>query len=51
LGKVAGLGLVPPAPNAADHALADFDCGEVSLNEWLKRRALKKIPAAPGFSI
>jgi GNAT superfamily N-acetyltransferase len=41
LGKIAGLALIPPAPIAAAHALADFDCGEVSLNEWLKRRALK----------
>src|SRR4030067_798396 len=31
----------PPDPITADHALADFDCGEPSLNEWLKKRALK----------
>lgn len=24
-----------------DHDLADFDCGEPALNEWLKQRALK----------
>ena len=33
--------LTPPTPITAAHALADFDCGELSLNEWLKRRALK----------
>ncbi len=31
----------PPEPITANHILADFDCGEVSLNEWLKKRALK----------
>jgi GNAT superfamily N-acetyltransferase len=36
-----GLTLSPPAPITAGHALADFDCGESSLNDWLKRRALK----------
>ncbi len=35
------LALTPPTPITAGHALADFDCGELSLNEWLKRRALK----------
>lgn len=35
------LALTPPEPITADHALADFDCGEHSLNEWLKKRALK----------
>ncbi|MCD6705356.1 MAG: GNAT family N-acetyltransferase [Thiobacillus sp.] len=35
------LALTPPEPITADHALADFDCGEPSLNEWLKKRALK----------
>ena len=35
------MGLSPPVPLAADHALDVFDCGEPSLNEWLKRRALK----------
>jgi GNAT superfamily N-acetyltransferase len=33
--------LAPPAPITRDHRLADFDCGEPSLDEWLKRRALK----------
>lgn len=31
----------PPAPITAGQALANFDCGEPSLNEWLKKRALK----------
>lgn len=30
-----------PVPLAASHDLADFDCGEPALNDWLKRRALK----------
>jgi len=34
-------GLAPPAPITAEHQLADFDCGEASLNDWLKRRALR----------
>jgi GNAT superfamily N-acetyltransferase len=34
------LQLVAPVPLAAAHALDAFDCGEPSLNEWLKRRAL-----------
>lgn len=36
-----GLDLTPPAPITAAHVLADFDSGESSLNEWLKKRALK----------
>lgn len=36
-----GLDLTPPVPISASHELADFDSGEVSLDEWLKRRALK----------
>jgi GNAT superfamily N-acetyltransferase len=31
----------PPAPIAADQELANFDSGEWSLNEWLKKRAFK----------
>lgn len=30
-----------PAPLAAEHVLTDFDCGHASLNDWLKKRALK----------
>lgn len=33
--------LSAPAPISTDHELADFDSGELSLNEWLKKRALK----------
>ena len=35
------LELSPPAPITADHELVSFDCGEPSLNDWLRRRALK----------
>lgn len=31
--------LRPPEPQAAHHAVDAFDCGEPSLNDWLKRRA------------
>ena len=31
----------PPEPISVDHQLDDFDSGELSLNEWLKKRALK----------
>lgn len=31
--------LRPPEPLAAHHTLDAFDCGEPSLNDWLKRRA------------
>lgn len=34
------LQLRAPEPLAAPHLLAAFDCGEASLDEWLKRRAL-----------
>lgn len=33
--------LTPPTAITAAHDLADFDCGEVSLNDWLKKRALR----------
>ena len=33
--------LTPPIAITADRHLADFDSGEVSLDEWLKKRALK----------
>lgn len=32
--------LRPPEPLATSHRLDDFDCGEVVLDDWLKRRAL-----------
>lgn len=34
------LQLSAPQPLTATHLLADFACGEASLNDWLKRRAL-----------
>jgi GNAT superfamily N-acetyltransferase len=35
------MALTAPVPLSADHDLADFDCGEPALNDWLKQRALK----------
>lgn len=35
------IALTPPAPITADLELENFDSGEPSLNEWLKKRALK----------
>ncbi|TAN49452.1 MAG: GNAT family N-acetyltransferase [Methylococcaceae bacterium] len=35
------LPLTPPVPITAGHELADFDSGELFLNEWLKKRAIK----------
>ncbi len=34
------MALAAPAPLTAAHLRADFDCGEPSLDEWLKRRAM-----------
>ncbi|BAU63312.1 hypothetical protein STA3757_06750 [Stanieria sp. NIES-3757] len=31
----------PPQRISSEHIITDFDCGEESLNEWLKKRALK----------
>lgn len=33
--------LSPPTPIRPDHELQDFDSGEPSLDDWLRRRALK----------
>lgn len=33
--------LSAPSPIAEHHEIRDFDCGEPSLNDWLKNRALK----------
>jgi len=33
--------LTPPEPITAGHHVADFDSGEPTLDEWLKKRALK----------
>lgn len=32
--------LSAPQPLIATHVVSEFDCGEVSLDDWLKRRAL-----------
>lgn len=34
------LQLSPPEPLIAGHKLVEFECGEASLDDWLKRRAL-----------
>lgn len=31
--------LTRPSPLGPDHAVADFDCGEEALNDWLRRHA------------
>ena len=31
--------LTPPSPLGAAHQLDDFDCGNATLNEWLRRQA------------
>ncbi|CAN5467908.1 GNAT family N-acetyltransferase [soil metagenome] len=35
------MSLSAPMPLSASHDLADFDCGEPALNDWLKHRALR----------
>lgn len=35
------LSLRPPSPLTVEQQLSRFDCGEPSLNDWLKKRALK----------
>lgn len=35
------LDFAPPVPITGDHDLANFDCGEWSLNKWLNKRAFK----------
>lgn len=39
--------LSPPEPLAASHRLDDFECGEPSLDDWLKRRALANQSSGP----
>lgn len=34
------LQLGPPQPLSGSHSLDDFDCGEATLDDWLKRRAM-----------
>jgi hypothetical protein len=36
-----GAALSAPVPLTAEHDLSQFDCGEPSLNDWLRQRALK----------
>lgn len=36
-----GSRLLPPVPITAAHDLTGFDCGEPSLDEWLRRRAIR----------
>ena len=38
---MSALNLLPPAPITAEYELANFDSGEPSLDDWLKKRALK----------
>ena len=33
--------LTPPAPITAEHDVAQFDCGKIPLNDWLRKYALK----------
>ncbi|WP_020561572.1 GNAT family N-acetyltransferase [Methylosarcina fibrata] len=41
MGEVIALDLTPPSPITTDHQLSNFDSGELSLNDWLKKRAIK----------
>jgi GNAT superfamily N-acetyltransferase len=41
LGELTATDLSPPAPIGAGHEIDDFESGEPSLDEWLKKRALK----------
>ncbi len=34
------MGLTAPGPISVDHDVSGFDCGEDSLNKWLKKRAI-----------
>src|SRR5438270_4304604 len=38
---VARTALRPPAPITPEHDVAQFDCGKIPLNDWLRRYALK----------
>ena len=41
MGKITAGALAPPAPIGPGHDFSDFESGEPSLDEWLKKRALK----------
>jgi GNAT superfamily N-acetyltransferase len=38
---MSGLKLSPPMPISADHLVDSFECGEIALDDWLRRRSLK----------
>lgn len=38
MGKIKYL---PPQRISSEHMIENFDCGEISLNDWLKKRAIK----------
>lgn len=39
--RTSAAALQPPEPITARHELQAFDCGDSSLNEWLRRRAIR----------
>lgn len=41
MGEIGVVDLSPPTPIGLGHDLSNFDSGEPSLDEWLKKRALK----------
>ena len=41
MGEMTSFHLSPPAPLTSEHVLSAFECGEPSLDDWLRRRAQK----------
>lgn len=41
------INLSPPAPISVQHELVDFESGESSLDDWLKKRAFKNQASGP----
>ena len=35
------MGITAPTPISDRHVVSDFDCGQISLDDWLKKRAVK----------
>jgi len=35
------VGISSPCPIASTHDVTSFDCGDITLNDWLQRRAIK----------
>ena len=35
------MGISAPCPIASTHDVTSFDCGDITLNDWLQRRAIK----------